>query len=417
MSSIADFYALHIISRIGDHDPPLETMGVQFMQSNSLYSQLLQVGNLLHIGQHEACHNLKQGGAGGSVSAGGGSGSGSGGSSSGGGGYFKHLLIEGEESSISSQYVNAAEDTKPLIMRSLEIIGQANCGSLKHNSNFSDVGTPPLNVLGATNSEESPHQSTVTRATFPSPPLPVASLKNPPCASTLKRARDQSTHIEGHDAICKKEKKASEEKEKGKKGGQQQAQGAASGGRKSAVSAKTKAPKPVLIEAPKTDYVHVRARRGQATDSHSLAERVRREKISERMRFLQDLVPGCSKVTGKALVLDEIINYVQSLQNQVEFLAMRLAATHPKLDHLGLNHFIDEEIASPFAEEVKQHIDMIPKILGSQTPTSDSHFESLPQFYSSLFDEANFNTSIVSDLSTSTCNDSNLTNMDFSHLS
>ncbi|GJN15602.1 hypothetical protein PR202_gb02529 [Eleusine coracana subsp. coracana] len=65
-------------------------------------------------------------------------------------------------------------------------------------------------------------------------------------------------------------------------------------------------------------YIHVRARRGQATDSHSLAERVRRERISERMRMLQALVPGCDKVSGKALILDEIINYVQSLQNQVE---------------------------------------------------------------------------------------------------
>lgn len=45
---------------------------------------------------------------------------------------------------------------------------------------------------------------------------------------------------------------------------------------------------------------------------------VRREKISERMRFLQDLVPGCNKITGKAGMLDEIINYVQSLQRQVE---------------------------------------------------------------------------------------------------
>ncbi|KAH7292897.1 hypothetical protein KP509_28G002800 [Ceratopteris richardii] len=71
-------------------------------------------------------------------------------------------------------------------------------------------------------------------------------------------------------------------------------------------------------EVPKSDFIHVRARRGQATDSHSLAERVRREKISERMKFLQDLVPGCSKVTGKAVMLDEIINYVQSLQRQVE---------------------------------------------------------------------------------------------------
>jgi hypothetical protein len=36
------------------------------------------------------------------------------------------------------------------------------------------------------------------------------------------------------------------------------------------------------------------------------------------MRYLQELVPGCSKVTGKAGMLDEIINYVQSLQKQVE---------------------------------------------------------------------------------------------------
>ncbi|XP_031126412.1 transcription factor bHLH63-like isoform X1 [Ipomoea triloba] len=82
----------------------------------------------------------------------------------------------------------------------------------------------------------------------------------------------------------------------------------------------------------KPDYIHVRARRGQATDSHSLAERVRREKISERMRYLQDLVPGCNKITGKAGMLDEIINYVQSLQKQVEFLSMKLAAVNPRLD-------------------------------------------------------------------------------------
>ncbi|CAK8576538.1 unnamed protein product [Lathyrus sativus] len=82
----------------------------------------------------------------------------------------------------------------------------------------------------------------------------------------------------------------------------------------------------------KLDYIHVRARRGQATDSHSLAERVRREKISERMKYLQDLVPGCNKIAGKAGMLDEIINYVQSLQRQVEFLSMKLAAVNPRLD-------------------------------------------------------------------------------------
>lgn len=49
-----------------------------------------------------------------------------------------------------------------------------------------------------------------------------------------------------------------------------------------------------------------------------LFTQVRREKISERMKYLQDLVPGCNKITGKAGMLDEIINYVQSLQRQVE---------------------------------------------------------------------------------------------------
>ncbi|XP_009417149.1 transcription factor BHLH089-like isoform X2 [Musa acuminata AAA Group] len=61
---------------------------------------------------------------------------------------------------------------------------------------------------------------------------------------------------------------------------------------------------PGTSEPPKHDYIHVRARRGQATDSHSLAERV----------------------IGKASILDEIINYIQALQHQVEFLSMKLEA-------------------------------------------------------------------------------------------
>ncbi|KAJ8480033.1 hypothetical protein OPV22_023760 [Ensete ventricosum] len=78
---------------------------------------------------------------------------------------------------------------------------------------------------------------------------------------------------------------------------------------------------------PKEVVVHVRARRGEATDSHSLAERVRRETINKKMRFLRDLVPGCCcKAMGMAGTLDEIINYVRSLQNQVELLSMEIAA-------------------------------------------------------------------------------------------
>ncbi|XP_010553663.1 PREDICTED: transcription factor bHLH74-like isoform X2 [Tarenaya hassleriana] len=85
-------------------------------------------------------------------------------------------------------------------------------------------------------------------------------------------------------------------------------------------------------EPPKENYILVRARRGRATSCHSLAERVRREKISKRMSLLQELVPGCNKITGKTVMLDEIINYVQSLQQQVEFLSMKLATVNPELN-------------------------------------------------------------------------------------
>ncbi|KAH0872186.1 hypothetical protein HID58_069548, partial [Brassica napus] len=83
---------------------------------------------------------------------------------------------------------------------------------------------------------------------------------------------------------------------------------------------------------PPKDYIHV---------SHRLAERVllpsenrfvRREKISEMLTLLQDLVPGSSRITGKAVSLDEIINYVQSLERQVELLYMKLATINPKME-------------------------------------------------------------------------------------
>ncbi|XP_055828314.1 transcription factor BHLH089-like [Solanum dulcamara] len=111
---------------------------------------------------------------------------------------------------------------------------------------------------------------------------------------------------------------------------------------------------------PPKDYIHVRARRGQATDSHSLAERARREKISERMKILQDLVPGCNKVIGKALVLDEIINYIQSLQRQVEFLSMKLEAVNSRMNH-PIETFPSKDLA-PSA------FDATGMIVGAQAP-------------------------------------------------
>ncbi|KAE9615384.1 hypothetical protein Lal_00048509 [Lupinus albus] len=78
--------------------------------------------------------------------------------------------------------------------------------------------------------------------------------------------------------------------------------------------------------------IHLRAKRGQATDSHSLSERVRREKTNEKLRHLQDLVPGCYKAMGMAVMLDVIIEYVHSLQHQIQFLSMKLSAASISID-------------------------------------------------------------------------------------
>ncbi|CAH8340152.1 unnamed protein product [Eruca vesicaria subsp. sativa] len=129
-------------------------------------------------------------------------------------------------------------------------------------------------------------------------------------------------------------------------------------------------------EAPKQNYIHMRARRGQATNSHSLAERVRREKISERMRLLQELVPGCNKITGKAVMLDEIINYVQSLQQQVEFLSMKLATVNPEIN-MDINRTLAKDFlqsrdrSNPFTG----HQGRIPNI----SSATNTQYHPLPQ--------------------------------------
>ncbi|XP_006857186.2 transcription factor bHLH66 [Amborella trichopoda] len=109
----------------------------------------------------------------------------------------------------------------------------------------------------------------------------------------------------------------------------------------------------------------VRARRGQATDPHSIAERLRRERIAERMKALQELVPNANK-TDKASMLDEIIEYVKFLQLQVKVLSMsRLggaAAVAPLV----------ADISSEGGGDCIQANGIGRNASGGQTPTQDS---------------------------------------------
>ncbi|CAL9105628.1 transcription factor bHLH130-like [Musa acuminata AAA Group] len=63
-----------------------------------------------------------------------------------------------------------------------------------------------------------------------------------------------------------------------------------------------------------------RAKRGCATHPRSIAERVRRTKISERIRKLQELVPNMDKQTNTADMLDLAVDYIHDLQKQVKAL-------------------------------------------------------------------------------------------------
>ncbi|CAA6663671.1 unnamed protein product [Spirodela intermedia] len=61
----------------------------------------------------------------------------------------------------------------------------------------------------------------------------------------------------------------------------------------------------------------VNKKRSRSAEIHNLSERRRRDRINEKMRALQALVPSCNKV-DRASMLDEVIEYLKSLQMQVQ---------------------------------------------------------------------------------------------------
>ncbi|XP_057980257.1 transcription factor UNE10 [Malania oleifera] len=114
------------------------------------------------------------------------------------------------------------------------------------------------------------------------------SLGSPENSSSGKHGT-KTTTADDHDSVCHSRPQREESGEEGKK---------KATSRKSSVSTK----------------------RSRAAAIHNQSERKRRDKINQRMKTLQKLVPNSSK-TDKASMLDEVIEYLKQLQGQVQMMS------------------------------------------------------------------------------------------------
>ncbi|XP_019086210.1 PREDICTED: putative transcription factor bHLH056 [Camelina sativa] len=70
-------------------------------------------------------------------------------------------------------------------------------------------------------------------------------------------------------------------------------------------------------------------KRSRAAEMHNLSEKIRREKINEKLKTLQELIPGCSK-KDTASTLDSVIEYVKSVQMKEQVMPhMRMNMNRP----------------------------------------------------------------------------------------
>ncbi|XVE49320.1 hypothetical protein DITRI_Ditri01bG0073300 [Diplodiscus trichospermus] len=89
-----------------------------------------------------------------------------------------------------------------------------------------------------------------------------------------------------------------------------------------------------------------RASRGAATDPQSIYARKRRERINERLRILQNLVPNGTKVDISTM-LEEAVQYVKFLQLQIKLLSSDDLWMYAPIAYNGMDIGLDLKVATP----------------------------------------------------------------------
>ncbi|XP_038900078.1 transcription factor bHLH139 [Benincasa hispida] len=88
-----------------------------------------------------------------------------------------------------------------------------------------------------------------------------------------------------------------------------------------------------------------RAIRGSATDPQSLYARKRRERINERLRILQKLVPNGTKVDISTM-LEEAVHYVKFLQLQIKLLSSDELWMYAPIAYNGMDIGLQQKLSS-----------------------------------------------------------------------
>ncbi|KAG5581361.1 hypothetical protein H5410_051988 [Solanum commersonii] len=89
-----------------------------------------------------------------------------------------------------------------------------------------------------------------------------------------------------------------------------------------------------------------RATRGSATDPQSLYARKRRERINERLKTLQSLIPNGTKVDISTM-LEEAVQYVKFLQLQIKLLSSEDLWMYAPIAYNGMDLGLDLRIGNP----------------------------------------------------------------------